>query len=194
MATNPVDSLPDAASLAAALRTCPFVVVSDVLAKTDTVRHAHVTLPAAAWAEKDGTVTHSERRISCQRPFLPLPGEARPDWRIICDVAKHMGFASAFSYASPADIFAEHAALSTFENDGTRAFDIGAFSGVDQNRLDRMPPFQWPRPDPDAPVETRFFDYGQFFTPDRSRAADCARTGFGASPRAVPHCGSSTVY
>ncbi|HEY4043226.1 MAG TPA: molybdopterin dinucleotide binding domain-containing protein [Rhodopila sp.] len=78
-----------------------------------------------------------------------------------------MGFVSAFSYASPADIFAEHAALSAFENDGTRAFDIGAFSGVDQNRFDRMPPFQWPRPNPDAPAETRFFDDGQFFTSDR---------------------------
>jgi assimilatory nitrate reductase catalytic subunit len=167
MATNPVDSLPDATSVEAALRTCPFVAVSDVLAKTDTVRHAHVALPAAAWGEKDGTVTNSERRISRQRPFLPLPGEARPDWRIICDVAKRMGFASAFSYASPADIFAEHAALSAFENDGTRAFDIGAFSGVDQNRFDRMPPFQWPRPNPDAPAETRFFNDGQFFTPDR---------------------------
>ena len=78
-----------------------------------------------------------------------------------------MGFVSAFSYASPADIFAEHAALSAFENNGTRAFDIGAFSGVDKNRFDRMPPFQWPRPNPDAPAETRFFSDGQFFTPDR---------------------------
>jgi assimilatory nitrate reductase catalytic subunit len=167
MATNPVDSLPEAASVEAALRSCPFVVVSDVLAQTDTVRHAHVRLPAAAWGEKDGTVTNSERRISRQRPFLPPPGEARPDWRIICDVAKRMGFASAFSYASPAEIFAEHAALSAFENDGTRAFHIGAFGRLDRGQFDRMRPFQWPRPGADGPEETRFFGDGQFFMPDR---------------------------
>jgi assimilatory nitrate reductase catalytic subunit len=167
MATNPVDSLPEATSVEAALRTCPFVVVSDVLTRTDTVRHAHVRLPAAAWGEKDGTVTNSERRISRQRPFLPPPGEAWPDWRIICDVAKRMGFVSAFSYAAPAEIFAEHAALSAFENDGTRAFDIGAFGALDCGRFDQMRPFQWPRPDAEERVETRFFADGQFFTPDR---------------------------
>ncbi|TIX01361.1 MAG: nitrate reductase, partial [Mesorhizobium sp.] len=92
MATNPVDSMPDADAVEAAIKACPFVVVSDVLAQTDTVRHAHVRLPAAAWGEKDGTVTNSERRISRQRTFLELPGEALPDWRIIAEVGKRMGF------------------------------------------------------------------------------------------------------
>ena len=59
----------------------------------------HVLLPALAWGEKDGTVTNSERRISRQRRFLPAPGEARADWRIVCDVAQRMGFAEAFDYA-----------------------------------------------------------------------------------------------
>ncbi|RUV82523.1 nitrate reductase, partial [Mesorhizobium sp. M5C.F.Ca.IN.020.14.1.1] len=125
MATNPVDSMPDADAVEAAIKACPFVVVSDVLAMTDTVRHAHVRLPAAAWGEKDGSVTNSERRISRQRAFLPVPGEARADWWIIAEVAKRMGIAEAFSYASPAAIFAEHAALSAFENHGARDFDIG---------------------------------------------------------------------
>ena len=66
--------------------------------RTDTTRYADVLLPAAAWGEKDGTVTNSERRISRQRPFLPLPGEARPDWWIVCEVARRMGFADAFDY------------------------------------------------------------------------------------------------
>ena len=52
---------------------------------------AHVLLPAAAWGEKDGTVTNSERRISRQRAFLPLPGEARPDWWIVAEVARRTG-------------------------------------------------------------------------------------------------------
>ena len=97
MATNPVDSMPDADAVEAAIKACPFVVVSDVLASTDTVRHAHVRLPAAAWGEKDGTVTNSERRISRQRPFLAAPGEARPDWWIIAEVGKRMGFGEAFA-------------------------------------------------------------------------------------------------
>jgi assimilatory nitrate reductase catalytic subunit len=167
MATNPVDSMPEAGLVEAAIKACPFVVVSDVSAETDTVRHAHVRLPAAAWGEKDGTVTNSERRMSRQRAFLPLPGEVRPDWRIVIDVAKRMGFAEAFSYASSAEIFAEHAALSAFENDGTRDFDIGALAGIDREQFDRLTPFQWPRPKADAPAETRFFADGGFFTPDR---------------------------
>jgi assimilatory nitrate reductase catalytic subunit len=168
MATNPVDSMPEAGLIEEALEACPFVVISDIYDATDTVRHAHVKLPAAGWGEKDGTVTNSERRISRQRPFLPLPGKARPDWWIITDVARRMGFAKAFSYASPAEIFAEHAALSAFENGGTRDFDIGAHAGIDQRTYDALAPFQWPAGSPDraAPRTTRFFADGRFFTPD----------------------------
>lgn len=152
MATNPVDSMPDADAVEAAIKACPFVVVSDVLAKTDTVRHAHVRLPATAWGEKDGTVTNSERRISRQRAFLATPGEARPDWWIIAEVAKRMGFGEAFSHVSPADIFAEHAALSTFENDGARDFDIGAYAGIDAGTYEELAPFQWPAPSQGTPL------------------------------------------
>ncbi|WP_338016773.1 molybdopterin-dependent oxidoreductase [Oleomonas cavernae] len=84
MATNPVDSLPQADRVAEALRRCPFVVVSDVIGKTDTTAYGHVLLPATAWGEKDGTVTNSERRISRQRPFLDPPAKPGPTggrWR-----------------------------------------------------------------------------------------------------------------
>ncbi|MCB1420721.1 MAG: molybdopterin-dependent oxidoreductase, partial [Notoacmeibacter sp.] len=73
MGTNPVVSMPEADNVADALGRCPFVVVSDVVDDTDTLRLAHVRLPALAWGEKSGTVTNSERRISRQRPFLPAP-------------------------------------------------------------------------------------------------------------------------
>jgi assimilatory nitrate reductase catalytic subunit len=126
MATNPVVSMPDADAVAAALQGCEFVVLSDVTASTDTARLAHVLLPAAAWGEKDGTVTNSERRISRQRAFMPLPGEARPDWWIIGEVARRLGFGAQFPYQEPAELFAEHAALSGFENDGSRDFDLSA--------------------------------------------------------------------
>ncbi|MER9303198.1 molybdopterin-dependent oxidoreductase, partial [Mesorhizobium sp. M0496] len=152
MATNPVDSMPDADAVEAAIKACPFVVVSDVLAQTDTVRHAHVRLPAAAWGEKDGTVTNSERRISRQRAFLDLPGEVLPDWRIVAEVGKRMGFGEAFSHATPAEVFAEHSALSGFENDGARDFDIGVYAGVDGEDYDALEPFQWPAPSQGTPL------------------------------------------
>ena len=166
MATNPVVSMPDAGDVEAAIRNCPFVVVSDVIAKTDTVRHAHVRLPAAAWGEKSGTVTNSERRISRQRSFLPLPGEALPDWLIISEVAKRMGFGEAFGFKSPSEVFAEHAALSAFENDGKRDFDIGAFAGISEADFENLEPMQWPRPTA-SDTRARLFADGKFFTSDR---------------------------
>ncbi|HUG60360.1 MAG TPA: molybdopterin-dependent oxidoreductase, partial [Methylomirabilota bacterium] len=166
VATNPVVSLPDAGAVAAALAACPFVVVSDVVDRTDTLAFADVKLPAAAWGEKDGTVTNSERRISRQRRFLPPPGEARADFAVIADVAARMGFADAFDFAGPADVFAEHAALSGFENGGTRSFDISSHASIDEATYDALDPFQWPQPAGSARRETRFFANGGFFTPD----------------------------
>ncbi|MDX3925728.1 MAG: molybdopterin-dependent oxidoreductase [Shinella sp.] len=166
MATNPVVSMPDAGAVEQALEACPFVVVSDVV-RTDTTRHADVLLPSLAWAEKNGTVTNSERRISRQRGFLPEPGQARADWWQMAEVGCRMGFSAAFSYTQPAQIFAEHAALSAFENDGTRDFDIGAYAEIGSADFDAMAPFQWPQPKGSPEGETRFFAHGGFFTPTR---------------------------
>src|ERR1700756_1487860 len=135
MATNPAVSMPNAARVREALARCPLVVVSDVMAETDTSAFAHVKMPALAWAEKDGTVTNSERRISRQRAVLPAPGEARADWGIVCEVAKRMGHSDAFSYGTPGEIFREHAQLSEFENEGRRDFDIGGLVDTDYARL-----------------------------------------------------------
>src|SRR5579863_8546055 len=131
MGTNPAVSLPDADAARAALKKLELFVISENVLSNDTLNAgAHVLLPALAWGEKSGTVTNSERRISRQRAFLPAPGEARPDWWIIGEVAKRLGFGAAFDYKSAAEIFREHAALSAFENDGSRDFDIGALSSV----------------------------------------------------------------
>ncbi|UEM02016.1 molybdopterin-dependent oxidoreductase [Skermanella rosea] len=162
MATNPAVSLPDADRVTRALESCEFVVVSDCTRDTDTTAHADVLLPAAAWGEKDGTVTNSERRVSRQRAFLPPPGEARPDWWIVAQVAARMGWGEAFGYGSAAEIFREHAALSGFENDGSRVFDIAALADADYDALD---PVQWP-----APGTSRLFGDGRFPTAD-GRAA-----------------------
>ncbi|MGO8740174.1 molybdopterin-dependent oxidoreductase [Rhodoblastus sp.] len=168
VATNPVDSLPDADFVRAALKKCPFVVLSDVAEKTDTAALAHVLLPAAAWGEKDGTVTNSERRISRQRRLRKAPGEARADWDIICDVARRMGFGEAFAYRNAAAIFREHAALSGVANGGGRDFDISACADITDAAYDALSPFQWPWRKGEARSDAgkRFFGDGRFFTPD----------------------------
>jgi assimilatory nitrate reductase catalytic subunit len=167
MATNPVDSLPDADGVAEALKVCPFVVVSDVTRETDTTAHAHVLLPAAAWGEKDGTVTNSERRISRQQRFLDLPGDVRPDWWQLCEVAKRMGYGEAFSHSGPAEIFREHAALSAYRNGGARDFDLGGLAGVSDEAYDTLGPVQWPVPGGADSKDSRFFAEGGFYTENR---------------------------
>ena len=139
MATNPAVSMPNSSRIVEALKACPFVVVSDVTANTETAQYADVLLPAMGWGEKDGTVTNSERRISRQRQFMPVTGEAKPDWRIMCDVANCMGFAG-FDYQSPSEIFAEHAALTQVLNDGSRSLDLGSIASLN---YDSLSPRQW---------------------------------------------------
>ncbi|KQS81012.1 nitrate reductase [Rhizobium sp. Leaf384] len=168
MATNPVVSMPEADLVRAALAACPFVVVSDVEAETDTTAHAHVLLPSLGWGEKQGTVTNSERRISRQRAFLAAPGEAKADWWQMAQVAARMGFGAAFDFPDAAAVFAEHAGLSAFENDGTRDFDIGAHADISADAYEALAPFQWPQPAGFAPAvgDSRFFAEGRFYHAD----------------------------
>ena len=167
MGTNPVVSLPNADKVRQALQRCPFVVVSDCIAATDTTALAHVLLPAQGWSEKDGTVTNSERRISRQRALLAPAGAAKPDWWIVCQVAQRLGFAQAFQFQSPAEIFREHAALSGFENDrlhGLRDFDISALAGLSDQQYADLQPMQWPVNVDNPQGKPRLFGEGQFFT------------------------------
>ncbi|WP_224826305.1 nitrate reductase [Cognatishimia sp. MH4019] len=157
MSTNPAVSMPDADGVSEAIRNVPFVVVSDVMARTDTGDLADVLLPATAWGEKDGTVTNSERRISRQRAFLPAPGEARPDWRTIADVAAYMGWGASFDYEGPADVFAEYVSLGAATRDFGKDLDLSVFADADYANL---LPTQWPAND------HRFFAKGGFYHPD----------------------------
>src|SRR5262245_3724681 len=164
--SNPAVSLPDADVVLEALKKLDLFVVSENVISNDTVdAGAHVLLPAQAWGEKSGTVTNSERRISRQRAFLGSPGEARPDWWIMGEVARRLGFGAAFNYSSAADIFREHAALSSFENDGARDFDIGALTSLSDEEFDTMAPVQWPVRQGAEP-QARFFAEGGFFAND----------------------------
>jgi len=165
MGTNPIVSLPNADKVKQALQRCEFVVVSDCIANTDTTALAHVLLPAQGWSEKDGTVTNSERRISRQRALFKPAGNAKPDWWILTQVARRMGFEEAFPYQSPVEIFREHAALSGFENNGSRDFDISAFADISPENYDHLQPTQWPVNQQYPQGRARLFDDGRFYTP-----------------------------
>ena len=162
--TNPAVSMPNAARVRQALAGCDLVVVSDCVADTDTAAYAHVRLPALAWGEKEGTVTNSERVISRQRAFLDPPGEARPDWWAVAQVAARLGHGPAFAWRSAADIFREHAALSATGNAGARLFDIGALADITDAEYGAMLPARWPRPAKTI-ARSRLFGDGQFSTP-----------------------------
>ncbi len=163
--TNPAVSMPEADAVRAAIAGGAFVVVSDIVETTDTTRLAQVLLPATGWGEKDGTVTNSDRMISRQRGVLPAPGQARPDWAILAEVGRRMGFGAAFDYVSPAEIFREHAALSGLAARLGRDFDISGLTRIDDAAYDAMPPRRWPI----APGQDggRFFAHGGFYTADR---------------------------
>ncbi|BFM14206.1 nitrate reductase [Maricurvus nonylphenolicus] len=170
MATNPVVSLPNADKVKAALENCEFVVVSDCVAESDTLALAHVKLPALGWSEKDGMVTNSERRITHQRALLPPAGEAKPDWWIISEVAKRLGFGEAFNYQHQIEIFREHAALSGFENNPfqrLRDFDISGLADISLEEYQSFTPKQWPINTDYPQGKARFFANGKFFTPNQ---------------------------
>ena len=166
-ATNPADSMPRAGQVREALQKCPLVIVADAW-PTDTTALAHIVLPAASWAEKDGTVTNSERCISRQRAFRAAPGQARPDWWMFAEVGRRMGWDKAFTYQAPVDVFREHAALSAFENNGARVFNLGGLADIGDAEFDALPPVQWPVPKHGGgPAGPRLFARGGFSTPDR---------------------------
>ena len=194
MATNPAVSLPDSDKVVAALKSCPFVVVSDCMADTDTTRLADVLLPAQGWAEKSGTVTNSERRISRQRRVTSSPGVAKPDWWIISEVAKKMGFKQAFSFNHEADIFREYSALTTqanqlkSENSGAHnnGLDLSGLVGISDQEYSNMLPQQWPVRQLQTQIKhQRLFADGRFLT--ASGKAQCIAVKYIPSPQQASH-------
>jgi len=168
--TNPAHSLPDQTLVREALAACPFVVVQEAFADTDTCAYADLLLPAATWGEKDGTVTNSERRITRVRAAVPPPGEARADWQIAHDFALTLGdalgnqdTARLFDFPSSAAVFAEHARTTQ-----GRDIDIAALT---YERLDQGA-VQWPYSASTGQGVRRLYTDGRFPTPSgRARFA-----------------------
>jgi assimilatory nitrate reductase catalytic subunit len=139
-----------------------------------------VLLPALAWGEKDGMVTNSDRTISRQRPFLAPPGEARADWRIVCDVARAMGF-SGFDFVSPHEIFREHARLTAHGNDGQRALNLGAWQDMTAAEYRNWEPAAWPM------AQSRESTRGPMFADGRFAHADGRARFVALTPRGPEH-------
>jgi formate dehydrogenase alpha subunit len=135
---NPMLSDPDQTHVEEALRGLDFLVVQDIFL-SETAQLADVVLPAASFAEKDGTFTNTERKVQRVRAAVPAPGEARPDWAIIADLARRMGAEAGWDYRDPADIFEEIRALTP------------SYAGISYARLDAEGGLCWPCPDESHP-------------------------------------------
>ncbi len=140
MGENPMLSDPDQAHARRALESLEFLVLQDIFL-TESARLAHVVLPAACYAEKEGTFTSTERRVQRVRKAVEPPGEARPDWQILCALAKAAGYGG-MRYGGAEEIMDEIASLTP------------AYGGITYHRLDHHG-LQWPCPDrshPGTPV------------------------------------------
>jgi predicted molibdopterin-dependent oxidoreductase YjgC len=145
MGENPALSDPNLNHTRHALEKCEFLVVQDIF-MTETAEFADVVLPGASFAEKDGTFTNTERRVSRVRQALTLPGQARQDWQIIQDLSNRMGYA--MKYDSPRQILEEINQL------------VPQYAGITWYRIEKKG-IQWPCPDTSHPG-TEFLHQDKF--------------------------------
>ncbi|SEG08906.1 formate dehydrogenase, alpha subunit [Caloramator fervidus] len=135
MGENPVISDPDTKHVIEALEKLEFLVVQDIFL-TETAQYADVVLPAASFAEKDGTFTNTERRVQRVRKAINNVGQSKADWEIIVDIMNRMGYKC--SYKSARDIFDELAKVTP------------QYAGIDYDRIENEG-IQWPCPTKDHP-------------------------------------------
>jgi assimilatory nitrate reductase catalytic subunit len=154
---NPLVSLPDANFTREALERLDFYVAIDFFL-SETARHADLILPGSLHEEDEGTVTSAEGRVIRIRKAVEPPGEARPDWRIICDLAGRLGVGDLFDFSGPAAIFEE---LRRLSSGGT-----ADYSGITWEKIERQMGVFWPCPSEDHPGTPRLFEGGKFAHPD----------------------------
>jgi formate dehydrogenase major subunit len=158
MGENPFISDPNSNKVRAALSSLDFLAVQDIFL-TETAEFADVILPASSYFEKIGTYTNTDRRVQVGRKVLDLPGDAREDWKVICEIANRMGLP--MKYDSPAEIFDEFASLTNNYN-GLTHENLG-----DTGKL-------WPCPDPATGDGTQILFGDRFPTPDgRGKFVPC---------------------
>lgn len=172
---NPAASMPGADRFRRLLRRLDLVVVQDCYEDTETAALADVILPAAMWAEKDGTFTSAERRVNRVNKAVEPPGEARPDWEICVRVAEKLGAGRHLNFRSSEEIFAEWRRVSA----GT----LPDMSGMTYGRIERLRGIQWPCPAPSHPGTPRLYVERDFPTPDGRARLGLAE---GGGPPAAP--------
>jgi formate dehydrogenase major subunit len=138
MGENPMLSDPDLHHVEKGLKNLEFLVVQDIFL-SETAELANVVLPAACYAEKDGTQTSTERRVQRWRKAVNPPGEAKADWQIISELAGKMGFSKQFPYKSAEEIFNEVAKVTP------------SYGGMTYARLDKPEALHWPCPTAEHP-------------------------------------------
>jgi formate dehydrogenase alpha subunit len=134
---NPMMSDPDIKHVKEALEALDLLVVQDIFL-TETAKLAHVILPAASFAEKEGTFTNTDRRVQRVRKAIDPIGQSKPDWQIISELARKMG-ATGFDFSSPEEIMKEISSLTT------------SYAGISYERLDRGEVLPWPCADENHP-------------------------------------------
>jgi formate dehydrogenase major subunit len=138
MGENPMLSDPDINHVRRALENVEFMVSQEIFL-SETAEFADVVLPAACYAEKNGTHTNTERRVQRWRKAIDPPGDAKPDWLIICEIARLMGYEKQFPYQSESEIFDEIARVTP------------SYAGMNYRRLEHPYALQWPCPDASHP-------------------------------------------
>ena len=138
------------------LAKVPLVIMTTPWAPEAGARNL-LALPSPVWIEKDGTATGADRLISRQRRLFPLPGEAKPDWWSLTQIARAMGWGDAFHYERPAEIYREHVRLTGYRNGGDRLLDLRRHAPISNPAYDELTPWRWG----EIP-----FDEGRFPTPD----------------------------
>jgi len=132
---NPMVSDPDLRHAEKSLANLDFLVVQDIFL-TETARMAHVVLPACCFAEKEGTFANTERKVQRVRKAVEPPGQAREDWKILCDLSQRMGYT--MSYENSTQIMEEIARVTP------------SYCGISYERI-RHQGIHWPCPSPDHP-------------------------------------------
>lgn len=128
---NPLLSHPDVNQTKKSLECLDFLIVQDIFL-TETAQLANVVLPAATWAEKEGSFTNTERRVQRIRKAISPPGDAMPDWQIVCELASIMGYGRYFNFNTPKEIFEEIRTA------------VPIYSGITWNRLNNPEGVRWP--------------------------------------------------
>ena len=154
--SNPAVSAPNGNRMKNALANLSFLVVSDFFF-SETCQNANVVFPATLFAEEDGTMTNIEGRCVLRRAGVKPPGESRPDWKVIVDLAERLGTEKHFSYPNSEAIFNELARVTA----GSRA----DYSGMTYSKLERNRGLFWPCPDANHAGSLRLFEYS-FYHPD----------------------------